>query len=104
MPSLSLSRSGQPSSSWKPSLSSGQSGHLSISSATPSASLSASGQPSPSSKPSVSSSAIGQESTASGMLSASESRLFAGQPSFGYGSLPSSASFGHLSARSSILS
>src|SRR6185312_5619165 len=95
-PSLSLSKSGQPSVSSKPSLSSGHTGHLSSASGTPSLSLSVSGQPS------MSSSSVGHASTESGMLSPSESRLFAGQPSFGYGSLPSSLSFGHLSARSSM--
>ena len=45
IPSLSLSMSGQPSSSSKPSLSSGSLGHWSLSSLTPSESLSCSGQP-----------------------------------------------------------
>src|SRR4051812_42208000 len=49
-PSLSLSGSGQPSASSKPSLSSGSFGHLSSLSRMPSLSLSGSGQPSVSSK------------------------------------------------------
>ena len=72
-------------------------GHLSWASGMPSPSLSRSGQPSPSSKPSMSSARAGTASTASGMPSPSESRLVAGQPSCGYGGLPSSGSFGHLS-------
>ena len=63
MPSLSLSGSGQPSSSSKPSLSSGSFGQLSKSSGMPSPSLSGSGQPSSSSKPSRSSGSSGHLST-----------------------------------------
>ena len=69
MPSLSLSGSGQPSSSSKLSLSSGTSGHLSALSTMPSLSLSSSGQPSASSKPSLSSATSGQWSTLSAMPS-----------------------------------
>src|SRR5689334_6610085 len=65
MPSLSLSGSGQPSSSSKPSLSSASFGHLSTLSASPSWSLSGSGQPSSSSKPSWSSASFGHLSTLS---------------------------------------
>src|SRR3954469_13812415 len=105
MPSLSLSGSGQPSSSWKPSLSSGWSGHLSLSSgmrspsrsltgqpwlgrngpgslghlslasSTPSLSLSGSGQPSSSWKPSLSSGLSGHLSSLSGMPSLSVSTI-----------------------------
>src|SRR5215212_882472 len=64
-PSPSLSGSGQPSSSWKPSLSSGSIGHLSLASGTPSPSLSLSGQPSSSWKPSLSSASFGHLSTSS---------------------------------------
>ena len=55
MPSLSLSGSGQPSSSWNSSKSSASFGHLSLTSGMPSPSLSGSGQPSSSWKPSRSS-------------------------------------------------
>src|SRR2546430_1969409 len=75
MPSLSLSGSGQPSSSWKPSLSSGSFGHLSFTSAMPSASLSGSGQPSSSWKPSLSSGSLGHSSTLSLMPSPSLSPI-----------------------------
>src|SRR5262249_40301309 len=68
-PSLSLSRSGQPSSSSNPSLSSGSFGHLSSASAMPSWSLSGSGQPSWSSNPSLSSGSLGHLSLASAMPS-----------------------------------
>src|SRR6266513_535890 len=73
MPSLSLSGSGQPSSSSKPSLSSGSFGHLSVLSGMPSLSLSGSGQPSSSSKPSLSSGSSGHLSTLSRMPSPSRS-------------------------------
>src|SRR5689334_400452 len=66
-PSLSLSGSGQPSSSSKPSLSSASFGHWSTRSAIPSLSLSRSGQPSSSSKLSLSSGSIGHLSTLSAM-------------------------------------
>ena len=66
MPSLSLSGSGQPSSSSKPSLSSGSSGHLSTRSGMPSPSRSRSsesGQPSSSSKPFLVSGSFGHLSS-----------------------------------------
>src|SRR5204862_122739 len=75
MPSLSLSGSGQPSSSWNPSLSSGWSGHLSLSSVMPSPSLSLGGQPFSDSGPN----SLGHLSRRSGMPSSSLSR--SGQPS-----------------------
>src|SRR3954463_11015466 len=71
MRSLSLSGSGQPSLSSKPSLSSGSFGHLSATSRMPSLSLSGSGQPSSSSKPSLSSGSSGHLSTLSRMPSPS---------------------------------
>src|SRR5688572_6132769 len=81
-PSLSLSKSGQPSPSSNSSLSSGTSLHLSSPSLTPSLSLSSSGQPSVSSKPSLSSGCLRHAppapSVASGMPSLSSS---SGQPS-----------------------
>src|ERR1044071_7145815 len=96
MPSPSLSGSGQPSSSWKPSLSSGSSGHLSAASGMPSPSLSGSGHPSSSWKPSLSSGSLGHLSCASGIPSPSLSR--SGQPSSSWKPSLSSGSFGHLSA------
>ena len=63
---MSLSGSGQPSSSSNPSLSSGSFGHLSSSSRMPSLSLSGSGQPSSSSKPSLSSGSFGHLSVGVG--------------------------------------
>src|SRR5215813_9944637 len=75
MPSLSLSGSGQPSASSKPSLSSGSLGHLSSASGMPSLSLSGSGQPSASSKPSRSSGSSGHLSTSSLMPSPSRSPM-----------------------------
>src|SRR5262245_56085210 len=96
MPSPSLSGSGQPSSSWKPSLSSGSFGHLSSASGMPSPSLSRSGQPSASWKPSLSSGSFGHLSSLSGMPSLSLSR--SGQPSASSKPSLSSGSFGHLSA------
>src|SRR5262245_46190239 len=93
-PSLSLSGSGQPSSSWKPSLSSGWSLHLSVKSSRPSASVSGtvSGQPSWSSHLLTVSGWSGHLSSLSGMPSPSLSLV--GQPS----ALPFPASFGHRSA------
>src|SRR5262249_10435852 len=73
MRSLSLSGSGQPSASWKPSLSSGSLGQLSSTSWMPSLSLSGSGQPSASWKPSLSSGSSGHLSFESGMPSPSRS-------------------------------
>src|ERR1700690_4010419 len=78
MPSPSLSGSGQPSSSWNPSLSSGSLGHLSSASGMPSWSLSRSGQPSSSSKPSLSSGSLGHLSSASGIPSPSVSKVLGG--------------------------
>src|SRR5215831_13386815 len=74
-PSLSLSGSGQPSSSSNPSLSSGSFGHLSLVSGIPSLSLSRSGQPSSSSNPSLSSGSFGHLSTSSLMPSPSLSPM-----------------------------
>src|SRR6476469_4276033 len=68
--------SGQPSSSSKPSLSSGMFGHLSSTSGMPSRSLSGSGQPSSSSKPSKSSGSSGHLSMSSLMPSPSRSPMF----------------------------
>src|SRR5207237_447046 len=78
MPSLSLSGSGQPSSSSNPSLSSGSFGHLSSLSRMPSLSLSGSGQPSASSNPSLSSGSVGHLSVLSGMPSPSLSSRLGG--------------------------
>src|SRR6266567_4077453 len=75
MPSLSLSGSGQPSSSSNPSLSSGSFGHRSSTSRMPSLSLSGSGQPSSSSNPSKSSGSSGHLSTSSLMPSPSRSPI-----------------------------
>src|ERR1700743_2397148 len=101
MPSLSLSGSGQPSSSSKPSVSSGSSGHLSTLSAMPSPSRSvssASGQPSSSSKPFLVSGSFGHLSSLSRMPSRSLSG--SGQPSSSSKSSKSSGSSGHLSTSS----
>src|SRR6476660_1175131 len=75
MRSLSLSGSGQPSLSSKPSLSSGSFGHRSSTSRMPSLSLSGSGQPSSSSKSSKSSGSSGHLSTSSLMPSPSRSPM-----------------------------
>src|SRR5689334_8993297 len=98
MPSRSLSGSGQPSSSSKPSLSSGSFGHLSLTSGMPSLSLSGSGQPSSSSKPSLSSGSLGHLSRLSRMPSLSLSG--SGQPSSSSKPSLSSGSSGHLSTSS----
>src|SRR6478609_4966489 len=72
--SLSASVSGQPSSSWMPSLSSGSSGHLSLSSTMPSLSRSlGAGQPSDGSGGSPSSFTVGHASMSSGYPSPSVS-------------------------------
>src|SRR5690242_20839855 len=73
MPSLSLSGSGQPSSSSKESRSSGSLGQRSSTSRIPSWSLSGSGQPSSSWTPSRSSGSSGQESPVSTTRSPSRS-------------------------------
>src|SRR5450432_1774124 len=84
MRSLSLSGSGQPSASSKPSLSSGSFGHRSSTSRMPSPSLSGSGQPSSSWKPSKSSGSSGHLSTLSGMRSPSRPpTVVVGKPSGG---------------------
>src|SRR6478609_5332721 len=101
MPSLSLSGSGQPSSSSKPSLSSGSSGHLSVLSWMPSPSRSRSsksGQPSSSSKPFFVSGSFGHLSSLSRIPSRSLSG--SGQPSSSSKSSWSSGSSGHLSTSS----
>src|SRR5678816_4915452 len=101
MPSLSLSGSGQPSSSSKPSLSSGSSGHLSTRSGIPSPSRSRSswsGQPSWSSNPFLVSGSLGHLSSLSRMPSRSLSG--SGQPSSSSKSSRSSGSSGHLSTSS----
>src|ERR1043166_5631881 len=94
--------SGQPSSSWKPSLSSGSLGHLSTTSGTPSPSLSGSGQPSSSWKPSLSSGSSGHLSRTSGMPSPSGRTLSFGQPSLGNLPLWSSGALGQASLRSGM--
>jgi hypothetical protein len=78
--SPSLSSSGQPSSSSKPSKSSDSVGHLSTASARWSLSLSSSGQPLPSSKPSRSSGTFGQSSRLLATPSPSLSRVSGAQP------------------------
>src|SRR5262245_51666227 len=100
MPSLSLSESGQPSSSSNPSLSSGSFGHLSSVSRMPSLSLSGSGQPSSSSNPSLSSGSLGHLSALSRMPSLSLSG--SGQPSWSWKPSLSSGSVGHLSVCSGL--
>src|SRR5580698_4081676 len=98
MRSWSLSGSGQPSASSKPSLSSGSFGHRSSTSRMPSPSLSGSGQPSASWKPSKSSGSSGHLSTSSGMPSPSRSLVACfGQPSGGAPGM-----FGHLSSTSGM--
>src|SRR6188768_3812613 len=97
-PSLSLSGSGQPSLSSKPSLSSGSFGHLSSASARPSVSLSGSGQPSASSNLSLSSGSLGHLSVRSAMPSLSLSG--SGQPSASSKPSLSSGRSGHLSTLS----
>src|SRR5678815_4542307 len=101
MRSLSLSGSGQPSSSWKLSKSSGSSGHLSRLSGMPSPSrsfFSPSGQPPTSSIPSSSSGMSGHLSSTSAMPSRSLSG--SGQPSSSSNPSKSSGSSGHLSTSS----
>src|ERR1043165_6882462 len=98
-----LARSGQPSSSSIPFLSSGMSGHLSSSSGMPSPSrslLARSGQPSSSSIPFLSSGMSGHLSSSSGMPSRSLSG--SGQPSSSSKPSKSSGSSGHLSMSSLI--
>src|SRR5215813_5701427 len=103
MRSLSLSGSGHPSASSKPSLSSGSLGHRSSTSGMPSLSLSGSGHPSSSSKPSLSSGSSGHLSTLSGMPSPWRSRSSeSGQPSSSSKPFLVSGSLGHLSSRSGM--
>src|SRR5689334_16161764 len=101
MRSLSLSVSGQPSSSSNPSLSSGSIGHWSSLSRMPlsvTSPLSVSGQPSSSSRPSLFSGSFGHLSSSSRMPSLSLSG--SGQPSSSSNRSKSSGSSGHLSTSS----